>query len=158
MGSLTYRYRLCRQWDAAGPRVSWVMLNPSTATQTEDDATIRRVTGFSLRWGFGSVVVVNLFALRSTRPSRLALHPDPVGPANDTSILSAARGADLVVVAWGNHGTTPNPITQAPRHLEVTRLLADLGTHCLGVTASRQPRHPLYLPSATTPIPYPAPA
>lgn len=37
-----YRYVLWRQW-AEGPRnATFIMLNPSTANATEDDATIRR--------------------------------------------------------------------------------------------------------------------
>jgi len=132
------------------------MLNPSSATEAVDDPTIRRVAGFSRRWGFGSAVVVNLFALRSTNPAAIALHPDPVGPENDASIVGAAATADQMVVAWGNHGAVSNPATGAVRHTEVAALLPDVTPLCLGVTALGQPRHPLYMPWETVPREVPA--
>src|SRR5687768_14824465 len=67
----TYRYNLTRLWDARLIRVCWVMLNPSTADQHEDDATIRRCIGFSRSWGAGALTVVNLFAFRATQPRDL---------------------------------------------------------------------------------------
>ena len=44
------------------------MLNPSTADETTDDPTIRRVIDFSRRWGFSRLIVVKLVPLRSTDP------------------------------------------------------------------------------------------
>lgn len=129
------------------------MLNPSTATELVDDATIRRVSCFSRAWGFGSATVVNLFALRSRAPSGLDRHPDPVGPSNDVCIVSAVESAETVLVGWGNHGARLNPLTATPRHLEVARLLAHAAPpYCLGMTAQGQPRHPLYLGAATLPV------
>jgi hypothetical protein len=133
------------------------MLNPSTATASTDDATIRRVTGFSRHWGFGSAVIVNLFALRATTPSLLGKHRDPVGPDNDSCILRAVDSADVIVVAWGNHGSRLNPTTRAQRDSEVHHLLPRSELYCLGLTARGQPRHPLYLPTSTEPVAYPEP-
>ncbi|HEX6285988.1 MAG TPA: DUF1643 domain-containing protein [Acidimicrobiia bacterium] len=152
-----YRYWLTRVWDVGQPPVSWVMLNPSTATETVDDPTIRRVVAFSRLWGFGSALVVNLFALRSVSPETLARHPDPVGPENDSAIERAIGSADLVVVAWGNHGLKLNPKTRTPRSSEVAALLSGVNPRCLGLTASGQPRHPLYLPSCTASMAFPRP-
>ena len=152
----TYRYRLTRIWDGDRPEVIWVMLNPSTADATSDDPTIRRVVGFSRSWGFGSAVVVNLFALMATSPADLVTHPTPVGPGNDEEILAATSAAE-VVVAWGNHGTVPNPDTGVSRAHEVRDLVANGRSRlmCLGTTGAGQPRHPLYLRSVTTPVPFP---
>ena len=52
-GDREYRYSLERIWQPLKPRVLWLMLNPSTADENFDDATIRRCVGFSQRWGFG---------------------------------------------------------------------------------------------------------
>ena len=37
-----YRYALTRIWDEAGGKVSFVMLNPSTATEVQNDPTVER--------------------------------------------------------------------------------------------------------------------
>lgn len=145
-----YRYLLTRIWNPAVPPVVYVMLNPSTADAMADDPTIRRCRGFAVREGAGGLVVVNLFALRSTDPRTLTAHPEPVGPVNDAFIRRTVGGAHRVIAAWGAAGV------QGGRAATVTGLLRDRGVtvHCLGQTATGQPRHPLYLPSAAVLEPY----
>jgi len=140
-----YRYSLWRSW-AAGPRIAFVLLNPSTADATADDPTVRRCLGFARALGFGSLEVVNVCALRSPHPSALLRHPDPVGPANAETIARALAGADMVIAGWGNEGARFIPL------LPANIWAADL--HCLGLTKLGQPRHPLYLPAASQPIRY----
>ncbi|MFE0207053.1 DUF1643 domain-containing protein [Streptomyces sp. NPDC058985] len=145
-----YRYLLTRIWDPSVPPVVYVMLNPSTADALTDDPTIRRCRGFARREGAGGLVVVNLFALRSTDPRALTRHPDPVGPHNNAFIRQAVSGAHRVIAAWGAAGV------QDGRGEAVTGLLRARGAavYCLGWTATGQPRHPLYLPSAAVLEPY----
>jgi len=137
-----YRYTLHRCW-GPGPSCCWVMLNPSTATEETDDATIRRCIRFSITWGYGRLVVVNLFALRSTNPAALANHADPIGEGNDQAIIVAARQAGTVVCAWGAH---PSAVSRART---VVSLLRGVDLHCLGTTKHGQPRHPLYVKGST---------
>ena len=68
-----YRYTLTRKVDAkqSGKTACFIMLNPSTATATDDDATIRKLIGFSERLGFSEFTVVNLFAFRTKSPKVL---------------------------------------------------------------------------------------
>jgi len=66
-----YRYVLWRRWDRQREPLVWVMLNPSTADDCRDDPTITRCRGFARNWGYGGITVVNLFALRATRPEAL---------------------------------------------------------------------------------------
>jgi hypothetical protein len=101
----TYRYQLTRTWDPDGPRVNFLMLNPSTADAFGLDPTVRRCVGFARRWGFGSLEVTNIFAFRATDPRVLVGQPEPVGAGNDQAILDAARKADRVVAAWGVRGS-----------------------------------------------------
>jgi hypothetical protein len=122
------------------------MLNPSTADETHDDPTIRRCIDFSRRWGFGSLEVVNLFALRATCPRILMSASDPIGPYNDDHILAAAGRANLLIAAWGIHG---DHLWRAQR---VAGLLESHRVRCLGLTSGGQPRHPLYVPATTPPI------
>jgi hypothetical protein len=144
-----YRYTLWRGWDPGRPRVAFVMLNPSTAGAERDDPTLRRCIRFAHDWGFGSVEVVNLFALRSRSPRSLRRAADPVGPENDRHLLETAARARRIVAAWGVHGAL------GARDRAVTRILgARRRLHCLGTTAAGHPRHPLYLPVDTPLVPY----
>lgn len=141
-----YRYLLWRTWDGALPRMLWVMLNPSTADETTNDATITRCVGFSKVWGYGGLDVVNLFALRATRPSTLRQVADPIGPENDRYITQALSRAGGIVVAWGEHGGFLG------RDRAVLERLAQHATqalYCIGVTKNGSPRHPLYVAGST---------
>jgi hypothetical protein len=149
-----YRYALTRPGDVAaqrGPAV-FIMLNPSTADAQLDDPTIRRCRGFARAWGSSGLEVVNLYALRSTDPSDLWLHADPVGPQNDKWLLRTARAAGEVVCAWGMNA-------KAERVAEVARMLMEKGVRlkCLGVTKSGAPRHPLYVPASQPLVEWTAP-
>lgn len=136
-----YRYWLSRHWDDTLRPACFVMLNPSTADARQDDPTIRRCVSFARSWGAGGVVVVNLFAFRSTDPSGLRLVTDPVGPENDTHLRRAVEQCHPVVAAWGAGGGLRN------RAAGVQSLLLQVGlpVTCLGVTKDGHPRHPLYV-------------
>jgi hypothetical protein len=96
-----YRYRLWRCWGDGNRRVAFVGINPSTADETKDDATIRKCVGFAKRWGFGALDMVNLFAWRDRDQLGLLASSDPVGPRNDATIAEVFRVASRVVLAWG---------------------------------------------------------
>jgi len=148
-----YRYRLDRRW-ASGPTVAWVMLNPSTADADADDPTLRRISAFSRGWGFGRLIVANLYALRTTDPAQLWTATDPVGPDNGAHIAGAVSCHE-VVAAWG--------VNAKPGR--VAEVLAVIGrqpgagrVRALGTTKSGAPKHPLYLRGDLTPQPWVAPA
>jgi hypothetical protein len=144
-----YRYTLGRRW-GDGAYVNFVMLNPSTADATEDDATIRRCVGFARSWGHDALVVTNLFALRSTDPKALLTHPTPIGPENDAWLGRCAREAGIVVCAWGADRAVVG------RDGQVLRLLRGEGValHHLCLTKAGHPGHPLFLPGRLTPVPW----
>ncbi|HEY9643243.1 MAG TPA: DUF1643 domain-containing protein [Coleofasciculaceae cyanobacterium] len=141
-----YRYSLSRQWEEDGDRIAFIMLNPSTADDQNNDPTIRRCIRFAQAWGYGSLEVVNLFALRATHPQQLRQVEDPVGVECDRYILQAVRAAESTVIAWGNWGRLQN------RDRAVLALLSSANVHCLGVNQSGQPRHPLYLKATAQPV------
>src|SRR6266568_2441266 len=102
-----YRYLLWRtnpQRDASAGSIVWLMLNPSTADASSDDPTIRRCLGFTRDWGYRRLIVVNLFAWRTSEQALLANARAPIGADNDRAIVTAAKTADRVVCAWGVHG------------------------------------------------------
>jgi hypothetical protein len=148
----TYRYHLERVWNAHSPRLLWVMLNPSTADQTDDDPTIRRCIGFARREGYGGIEVVNLFGLRATYPADIWGHPDPVGPENDRYLRETFAQLPLAVCAWGAVGGAFGILTEKwTRDKTVWRMLmaANVSAYCLGVTGAGHPKHPLYLAANT---------
>lgn len=140
-----YRYRLVREWDEAYPPLAWVMLNPSTADASVDDPTIKKCAKFARSWGYGSILVANLFAWRATDPNELRMTQDPIGPDNDLWIKRIADEALDVVCAWG----TKSPIPQrAPYVLQ--KLKREGHTlKALRITANGHPGHPLYIPDRT---------
>ncbi|EAR52828.1 hypothetical protein OG2516_10211 [Oceanicola granulosus HTCC2516] len=141
-----YRYLLTRTWDPAGARALFVMLNPSTATEIQNDPTVERCERRARALGFGAFRVTNIFAFRATDPKVMRAVDDPVGPGNDAAIEdSAARwirgGDDRIVCAWGTHGA------HRDRGPEVERLLRATGRplHHLGLSKAGHPKHPLYI-------------
>ena len=132
-----YRYWLRRRWDE-GPEVIFIGLNPSTADSKSDDPTLRRIMGFSHKWGFSGVTVINLFAWRSQDPRELRKVEDPVGPRNNYWLKKLSQGTEPVVAAWGNGGGF------RARNQFALATVAEL--YCFGQTRQGHPRHPLYAP------------
>jgi hypothetical protein len=143
----TYRYRLGRAW-SAGPKLLFVMLNPSTADAATDDATIRRCASFASASGFGGLEVVNLFAYRSTKPIDLRRAGWPTGGADaDRQIEEAARICTQICVAWGAVSDSGPAVDRVQQVMPILRR-AGHEPHCLSVTRSGHPGHPLYLDGA----------
>lgn len=145
----SYRYLLWRRWDVTLPEVAFVMLNPSTADETDDDPTIRRCAGFARAWGFGGIVVANLFAFRSASPLALRSCPDPVGPENNRYLCAVRERTNSVIAAWGQHGALFGRSAQVRGLLEAGGPLS-----VLRLNAGGEPAHPLYLPGSLRPVPW----
>ncbi len=144
-----YRYTLTREW-RDGPSVAFCMLNPSTADETANDPTVERCQRRAHMSGFGKLVVVNLFAYRSTDPKVLRLVSNPVGPRNDEAIIGACSAAQLVVCGWGVHGALYG------RGAAVLAMLreAKIVPHALRINGDGCPAHPLYIGYETKPQPF----
>ena len=149
-----YRYALTRVWDAAGRRALFVMLNPSTATEVQNDPTVERCERRARALGYGAFRVCNIFAWRDTDPRAMRAAADPVGPGNDAAIVQGCDWADRVIAAWGTHGA------HLGRGPAVARLLHGSGrpVYHLGLTKDGHPRHPLYIAYSRAPEPWPGPA
>lgn len=134
-----HRLTLLHRWGAAD-LLGWVMLNPSTATETQDDPTVARCRRRARDMGCGGFVITNLFTWRSPSPAELKRAAAPLCHGADDAMLKALAGCDRVICAWGNHGTYRN------RAAEVRALLSAAGLPLwhLGLTRLGQPRHPLY--------------
>lgn len=152
-----FRYRLERHGLSGEGAVAWIMVNPSTADAETDDATIRKVRGFSERLGAGWFVVGNKFAYRATDVHELRSCGDPRGPDNDRHLTDIMQAAPVVIAAWG-------PLSKLPPQLRkrwtTVKLIADrLGVKlmCFGTANDGHPRHPLMLAYDTPLIPWKAP-
>lgn len=145
-----YRYSLTRIWDPGKGLVHFVMLNPSTADENDDDPTIRRCIGFAESWNAGGIHITNLFALRTPNPKELYMHASPISKdnlfENDSFIISGMNRSSITVFAWGAHGGLLD------RDKAVIKLIPE--AYCLGLTKSGKPKHPLYLAKNTNPIPF----
>ncbi|MEH6359116.1 MAG: DUF1643 domain-containing protein [Amylibacter sp.] len=142
-----YRYSLTRIWDDSAPRVLFVMLNPSTATEVQNDPTVERCERRARTLGYGAFCVCNIFAYRATDPKVMRAQTDPVGLENDAAITDAALWANDIVCAWGTHGAhlDRGPIVERMlRHQPIPL------TH-LGLTIAGHPKHPLYIGYKTQP-------
>ena len=136
-----YRYQLTREWDIAGRKALFVMLNPSTATEMQNDPTVERCERRARALGFGAFRVTNIFAFRATDPREMRAQADPVGPGNDAVITESALWADRIICAWGGHGA------HLARGAATRHLLRGLGKPLfhLGLIQSGEPKHPLYI-------------
>jgi hypothetical protein len=138
-----YRYWLLRRW-GDGPVVAFCGLNPSTATETQDDPTVRRCIGFAQRWNFSGLLMLNLYAFRSTLPKRMwerHKHGYNIVGGEQNSIASMQRyiahfEVKQIIAAWGADKL----------HRQQAFREAAWKLDCLKLNADGSPGHPLYLP------------
>jgi len=146
---VSHRYTLHRSWLGNGGVVNFIMLNPSTADDTIDDATIRRCVGFAKRWGYSGIVVTNLFAYRATQPSDLKAllrteggFREAYGEENTSHVDREARMAHLVVLAWGDNATSlPEIARNIPQ--DIMKMLDYRYLYCIRTSKKGNPVHPV---------------
>ena len=135
-----YRYELHREWDKDKKKVLLIMLNPSTADHVEDDLTTRRCIKYAERWGYGGIMIGNIYPFRDKRPKDLRKwlkaydgeRPEAC-EHNISHIGAMASEADLIVCAWGcNFPGIPNWVKEI-KDIHYLELCDD------GIT----PKHPL---------------
>lgn len=160
-----YRYTLWREWPAPTPNLlhtddphlayypgqhsqycMFIGLNPSTADEVKDDATIRKCIGFAKRWGFGALCMTNIFAFRARDPKVMKKCLSPIGEDNDAWLKRCAAGAGRIIAAWGTHGEFMG------RGDDVMAMIPHL--ECLRMTQHGHPEHPCYITYEVEPIPF----
>ena len=135
-----YRYELHREWDKNKGKVLFIMLNPSTADTHNDDLTTRRCINFAKKWGYGGIMIGNIYPFRAKRPKDLRkwlkdkeVDHEYVKYDNRNYIQNMINQCELTVCAWGcNH-------PGIPEMLEYTSGLHYLELCDDGIT----PKHPL---------------
>ena len=101
-GQSEYRYWLTRKWDNERPLAGFIGINPSTADEQDSDPTLSKCQSIAYKFGFGGVILVNLFAVRDQEPSIVNTRSDPVGPNNKEYLQRFAEEIDCAIAAWGN--------------------------------------------------------
>lgn len=143
-----YRYFLARERIDAEHmgQTTVIMVNPSTADAEVNDATIRKLIGFSKRWS-QRLVVGNLFAYRSTDVRQLAMVDDPIGSENDSHLRIMIRDCDRLVFAWGPTGKLPPRLRDRWKKIDAMARLIGKNPQSIGpVAMDGHPKHPLMLP------------
>lgn len=150
-----YRYYLTITWDWRRPKINFLMLNPSTADEYVNDPTVERCERRARMWGYGGVIITNIFALRSTDPKELYIqmlgYRDTnriVGKGNDLFIKKAAEVCEGTICGWGSHGQL------CGRGIQVKEMLMQDSYPLFYLklsTNTGQPYHPLYLSYNLTP-------
>ena len=138
-----HRFLLWRFWNDS-PRMLFIGLNPSTANELSDDPTVRRLCGFAQGWGYGGLYACNLFSQVTPNPKELLPETRNHG-ANIPAIQMAAKLVVVTVCGWGD-GIKEVP-EGGSRAWAVHKILES--PMCWGLTASGNPKHPLYLPGDT---------
>lgn len=139
-----YRYWLEREWEKGKTALVTVMLNPSTADADREDPTLLALIHFARSWGYGGLVVVNLYAWRSPSPAEMMREPARMGPDNrrrlNEAMLMAAVHGGAALAAWGNDGNF-----EGEADWFTNRATNEFGINllCLGTTQSNAPKHPL---------------
>ncbi len=135
----------------------FIGLNPSVATAKKDDHTMRRLTRFASDWGYGSLIVINLFAWITKYPKELQDCSFPIGYENDEVLaLFGSRWSknsswDLWL-GWGVGGKYKGRNIEVMISLEKLRIRREKvfpkasGLMVIGWTANGYPLHPLYAP------------
>lgn len=143
-----YRYVLERRWDLDLPVFVAVLLNPSKADATRNDPTTTFMLNIARRYGCGSYIAVNLFAFVGTDPRSMTSATDPIGEYNNQILYRYVERSDVLLVAWGTHGT------HRDRDLAVIPIVAPYEPLCFGLTKDGHPRFPRALPSTVELIQY----
>jgi len=138
-----YRYELRRVWDDGLPLLVVCMLNPSRADHQVNDPTILALIHFARLWGYGGILVVNLWAYRASSPAEMMAASEPFGPENghhiEQAMLYARANGGRLLAAWGNGGDFEDRAEWfcARARMHGVELI------CLGTTKGWCPKHPM---------------
>ena len=153
-----YRWSLTRKISYKQNKLLFIGLNPSIAGKQLNDPTTNRIINFSKEWGYGRLLMINLFARITKDPVQLKNYPNPVGDKNDIEIFLrmqcwANDRSWHLWLGWGSKGKFMN------RNQEVISLIRKFyietfqrfknvdGPLVVGLTKQGDPIHPLYVSS-----------
>lgn len=157
----TWRYSLSRDlsaWprptEAFPPRgiLLAIGLNPSSATDDDDDPTVHKESKWAIDWGYREYWKANAYGFRATEPEDMFAARDRgidiVGPHNDFYIRKLVervrREGGRVLAGWGRH-------IDDERQRALAALLTGVEVVCCAINKNGSPAHPLYKKPAVLP-------
>ena len=100
-----HRFLLHKEWDKTKQTAMLIMKNPSIADTVSLDATTINVINNLVKLNFGSVDIVNLYSLISSK-LRFSSDMGINHSENDHFIRKYAEKADIIIIAWGKIGNS----------------------------------------------------
>jgi hypothetical protein len=147
-----HRFCLWRYWDMSNPKVVlFIGLNPSRGNEFYNDPTIKRCIAFAKKFGCGGMLFGNLYSLISPDPDSVKANIETAShPLNNEALLYMAQLSSQVVCCWGTWDFI------ALRKYAVVDMLraAGISASCFGLNRDGSPKHPLYLKSNCTLMPF----
>lgn len=146
-----YRFMLWRFWDNSKPKVMFIGLNPSTANESENDNTIKKVIKIARNNGFGGVYMLNCFPYISTQPGDMVdfyetdFH-DYEDMENMHTLLDVSKRCSEVVFAWGNFKVAIERGKAIAGYFPIAK--------ALHINRNGSPKHPLYCKDDQKLIPF----
>lgn len=140
-----YRYSLTREWNDSLPTVMFIGLNPSTANETTDDNTIKRVIDIAKYNSYGGVIMCNLFPKITPYPYELTTENIYI---NNNILSFDSLYCHDIVFAWGAF-KVPELSMQAGRMIRVFP-----NAMALHINKDGSPKHPLYCKKDSKFIPF----
>lgn len=140
---MTHRYILKKEWDKNKPRATIIMINPSSANETEIDMTTMNVINNLNRLDYGAVDIVNMFSFICSKISMKYSMDELIGDENDIYIEKSALRSDIVIIAWGSVGEGVRKIID--RQVEILKKLQPFNEKMYVICDPyvNKPMHPL---------------
>ncbi|MBS0369022.1 MAG: DUF1643 domain-containing protein [Proteobacteria bacterium] len=144
------RFVLKRAW-GPGPCILWCGANPSDADDQRDDPTMLREIGFSFRWGFGSLVKINIEPYISSDPAEMQRWTrdhtlsGELRMMNLDHVVNMMSKVEVRVAAWGNliHSADVDEFVELVTEVGRAHSIDGSRWKCLGTTNSGAPKHTL---------------
>ena len=131
----------------SGERMLYVFgVNPSTATESRPDPTMRKIIGFAIRNGFEGFAMMNLYPLRSTNPYDLPKEIDEELHQRNLAAIKEVFGNKRnpeVLLAFGNSICAASYLRNCLRDIvAILQPLCPKWKQIGNLTKKGNPRHP----------------
>lgn len=138
-----HRYQMSKIWDKNLPQANIITIAPSECHGVESDLTTNIITNNLHMLGFGGYTMTNLISKIGVDVKKIKNTKDLWNNDTDKNILSCAKAADKIIIAYGSFAHTRKQF--AYREKQVLELLKPFQDKVCQITdgGDRQFLHPL---------------